>query len=89
MEHREETTAQMDFEEPSEGPGTVGAVKQDDIITGEEVGRRRGRRRDGSRHHDGKRSRSPEIWTRRGRGRSDRPDMVCLDTERVQLKCLY
>lgn len=76
VEHGEETTTQMEFEEQSEGPGTVGAVKLDDMNTGEEVGRRRGRRRDGLRRNDAKRSRSPEIWTRRGRGRADRPDMV-------------
>lgn len=89
VEHGEETTGQMEFEEQFEGPGTVGAVKSDDMITGEEVGRRRGRRRDNLRRNDAKRSRSPEIWTRRGRGRADRPDMVCQDTEQIQLTCLY
>ncbi|KAG0629582.1 hypothetical protein M758_1G114600 [Ceratodon purpureus] len=78
VEPAEETTIQMDFEEQPDGPGTGGAAKPDDINTGVEVdhsSRRRGRRRDGVRRSDAKRSRSPEIWTRRGRGRADRPDM--------------
>lgn len=89
VEHGEETTTQMEFEEQSDGPGTVGAVKSDDVITGEGTGRRRVRRRDGGHRNNTKRSRSPEIWTRRGRGRADRPDMVCQVTRRVQLTCLY
>lgn len=79
VEPGEETTTQMEFEEQADVTGTVGAVKSDEMNTGVEVdhsSRRRARRRDGVRRNEAKRSRSPEIWTRRGRGRADRPDMV-------------
>ena len=79
----EEATTQMNMEGQPDGPGPVGAAaKPDDASTGAEadnLSRRRGRRRDGARsRNDAKRSRSPEIWTRRGRGRADRLDMVCV-----------
>lgn len=72
----------MESDEQFEEPGTVGAVKSDDTPA-EEVGRRRGRRRDGLRR-DAKRSRSPEIWTRRGRGRAYRPDMKEMSPPKVK-----
>jgi hypothetical protein len=46
VEPGEETTTQMDFEDQRDGPGTVGALKADDMNTGAEVdhsSRRRGR----------------------------------------------
>lgn len=92
VEPGEETSKQMDVEEHPDGPGTVGAAKPDDMNTFVEVdhsSRRRGRRRDGVRRNDVKRSRSPEIWTRRGRGRADRPDMVCRVPKLSKFGCLY
>ena len=88
----EETTTQVECEGQPDGPGTLGAVKPDDMNTGTEVdhsSRRRARRRDGVRRNEAKRSRSPEIWTRRGRGRADRPDVVRPSTAAIQVECLY
>lgn len=78
----------MEFEEPSEGHETGGVLRPDDMNTGTEVENslKRSRRWDGSRRNLAKRSRSPEIWTRRGRGRADRPDVVCLTSEFVQTR---
>lgn len=50
---------------------------------------RRGRRREGFRQSEIKRSRSPEIWTRRGRGRADRPDVVRLCSLSTQTHSAY
>lgn len=88
VEHGEDTTTQMEAEEQAEEPGTAGLGKSVDKgdrpedgshagVENDHHSRRRGRRREFSRHNDSKRSRSPEIWTRRGRGRADRPDVVC------------
>ncbi|XP_024369330.1 uncharacterized protein [Physcomitrium patens] len=77
VEGDDEETTQMEFEEPSEGHETGGVLRPDDMNTGTEVENslKRSRRWDGSRRNLAKRSRSPEIWTRRGRGRADRPDV--------------